>query len=85
MAGSTPATWPRRDDDGYYTIVDRKKDMIIRNGYNVYPREVEEILYAHPSVAEAAVFGVPDAACTGRNGRIGDTQGRRFGDRWRVA
>ena len=51
----------RRDDDGYYFIVDRKKDMINRKGYNVYPREVEEILYTHPAVAEAAVFGVPDA------------------------
>jgi long-chain acyl-CoA synthetase len=50
-----------RDADGYYTIVDRKKDMIIRNGFNVYPREVEEVLYSHPAVAEAAVFGVPDA------------------------
>ena len=53
----------RRDQDGYYFIVDRKKDMINRSGYNVYPREVEEILYAHPAVAEAAVFGVPDARC----------------------
>ena len=51
----------RRDEDGYYFIVDRKKDMINRKGYNVYPREVEEILYTHPAVAEAAVFGVPDA------------------------
>ena len=51
----------RRDEDGYYFIVDRKKDMIIRKGFNVYPREVEEILYTHPAVAEAAVFGVPDA------------------------
>ena len=51
----------RRDEDGFYFIVDRKKDMINRGGYNVYPREVEEILYAHPAVAEAAVFGVPDA------------------------
>jgi long-chain acyl-CoA synthetase len=50
-----------RDADGFYTIVDRKKDMIIRNGFNVYPREVEEVLYSHPAVAEAAVFGVPDA------------------------
>jgi long-chain acyl-CoA synthetase len=50
-----------RDEDGFYFIVDRKKDMIIRNGMNVYPREVEEILYTHPAVAEAAVFGVPDA------------------------
>ena len=52
----------RRDEDGFYFIVDRKKDMIIRNGFNVYPREVEEVLYTHPAVAEAAVFGVPDAA-----------------------
>ena len=51
----------RRDGDGFYFIVDRKKDMIIRNGLNVYPREVEEVLYTHPAVAEAAVFGVPDA------------------------
>ncbi len=49
-----------RDADGYYFIVDRVKDMIIRNGFNVYPREVEEVLYAHPAVAEAAVFGIPD-------------------------
>jgi long-chain acyl-CoA synthetase len=47
-----------RDDDGYYFIVDRKKDMIIRGGYNVYPREVEETLYKHPAVLEAAVVGV---------------------------
>jgi long-chain acyl-CoA synthetase len=49
----------RRDDDGYYYIVDRKKDLIIRGGYNVYPREVEEVLYEHPAVLEAAVVGVP--------------------------
>src|SRR6267378_4700642 len=48
-----------RDADGYYFIVDRKKDMIIRGGYNVYPREVEEVLYAHAAIAEAAVIGVP--------------------------
>ena len=46
------------DEDGYYFIVDRKKDMIIRGGFNVYPREIEEVLYAHPVVAEAAVIGV---------------------------
>jgi long-chain acyl-CoA synthetase len=51
----------RRDEDGFYFIVDRKKDMINRSGFNVYPREVEEILYGHPAVAEAAVFGVPHA------------------------
>ncbi|MER7071365.1 long-chain fatty acid--CoA ligase [Terrabacter sp. NPDC000476] len=48
------------DDEGYFTIVDRKKDMIIRGGMNVYPREVEEVLYTHPDVLEAAVVGVPD-------------------------
>ena len=47
-----------RDRDGCYWIVDRKKDMILRGGFNVYPREVEEVLYAHPAVAEAAVIGV---------------------------
>jgi long-chain acyl-CoA synthetase len=49
----------RQDQDGYFFIVDRKKDLIIRGGYNVYPREVEEVLYEHPAVAEAAVVGVP--------------------------
>ncbi len=49
----------RVDEDGYFYIVDRKKDLIIRGGYNVYPREVEEVLYEHPMVREAAVVGVP--------------------------
>ena len=49
-----------QDDDGFFFITDRKKDMIIRGGYNVYPRELEEVLFAHPAVAEAAVIGVPD-------------------------
>jgi long-chain acyl-CoA synthetase len=48
----------RRDADGYYFIVDRKKDLIIRGGYNIYPREIEEVLYEHPAVAEAAVVGM---------------------------
>jgi long-chain acyl-CoA synthetase len=52
----------RVDEDGYFRIVDRKKDMIIRGGYNVYPREIEEILYEHPAVAEAAVIGLPHPA-----------------------
>src|SRR3954466_9047525 len=47
------------DEDGYYFIVDRKKELIIRGGYNVYPREVEEVLYEHPAVREAAVVGMP--------------------------
>ena len=50
----------RMDEDGYFYIVDRKKDMIIAGGYNIYPREVEEVLFAHPGVAEAAVVGLPD-------------------------
>ncbi|HXO24470.1 MAG TPA: long-chain fatty acid--CoA ligase [Streptosporangiaceae bacterium] len=51
----------RVDADGYYFIVDRKKDLIIRGGYNVYPREIEEVLHEHPAVAEVAVIGIPDA------------------------
>ena len=49
----------RVDADGYFFIVDRKKDMIIRGGYNVYPREIEEVFYEHPAVREAAVIGIP--------------------------
>lgn len=49
----------KRDEDGWYYIVDRSKDMIIRGGYNVYPREVEEVLMTHPAVSLAAVIGVP--------------------------
>jgi long-chain acyl-CoA synthetase len=48
------------DEDGYFSIVDRKKELIIRGGYNVYPREIEEVLYEHPAIQEAAVIGVPD-------------------------
>jgi long-chain acyl-CoA synthetase len=48
------------DEDGYFYIVDRKKDLILSAGYNVYPREVEEVLYQHPNVLEAAVIGLPD-------------------------
>jgi long-chain acyl-CoA synthetase len=49
----------RRDADGFYFIVDRKKDLIIRGGFNIYPREIEEVLYEHPAVLEAAVVGTP--------------------------
>jgi long-chain acyl-CoA synthetase len=49
----------RVDEDGYFFIVDRKKELIIRGGYNVYPREIEEALYEHPGVAEVAVVGIP--------------------------
>ena len=50
----------RVDEDGFFFIVDRSKDMIIRGGYNVYPREIEEVLYEHPAVREAAVVGIRD-------------------------
>ncbi len=49
-----------QDDDGYFTIVDRAKDLIIAGGYNIYPREVEEVLVKHPAIADAVVIGVPD-------------------------
>jgi long-chain acyl-CoA synthetase len=67
-AEAVPDGWFRsgdlatRDADGFFFIVDRKKDMIIRNGFNVYPREIEEVLYEHPDVLEAAVVGLPDPA-----------------------
>jgi long-chain acyl-CoA synthetase len=51
----------RLDDDGFLYIVERKKDLIIRGGFNIYPREVEEVLFAHPQIAEAAVVGMRDA------------------------
>jgi long-chain acyl-CoA synthetase len=51
----------RKDADGFITIVDRKKDLVIRGGFNVYPREVEEALARHPAVVQVAVIGVPDA------------------------
>jgi long-chain acyl-CoA synthetase len=50
----------RMDEDGYFYIVDRKKDLIIAGGYNIYPREVDEVLFAHPKVMEACAVGVPD-------------------------
>ena len=50
------------DEDGYYFVVDRKKEMIIRGGFNVYPREIEEVLYEHEAVMEVAVLGVPHAS-----------------------
>ena len=47
------------DEDGYFYLVDRKKDMIISGGFNVYPRTIEEAIYEHPAVAEVIVIGVP--------------------------
>jgi long-chain acyl-CoA synthetase len=49
-----------RDEDGFFYIVDRKKDLLIRGGFNVYPREIEEVLHQHPAILEAAVIGRPD-------------------------
>jgi len=49
------------DEDGYFYIVDRKKDMIISGGYNVYPRDIDEVYYEHPKVQEACSIGIPDA------------------------
>jgi long-chain acyl-CoA synthetase len=51
----------RMDEDGYFAIIERKKDLIIAGGYKIYPREVEEVLYQHPGVKEAVALGVPDA------------------------
>ncbi len=48
------------DDDGYLSVTGRRKDMIVRGGENIYPREIEDFLFTHPKIAEAAVFGVPD-------------------------
>jgi long-chain acyl-CoA synthetase len=83
----------RADADGFYYIVDRKKEMIIRGGYNVYPREIEEVLYEHPAVLEAAVIGVPHpalgeeigAAVTLRPGAVSTPEELREYVRQRVA
>jgi long-chain acyl-CoA synthetase len=48
------------DDEGYFTIVDRKKDMIISGGFNIYPRDIDEALFTHPKILEACAIGVPD-------------------------
>ena len=58
------------DDDGFYFIVDRKKDLVIRGGYNVYPREVEEVLFSHPAVLEAAVVGASPSRSRRRGCRV---------------
>ena len=69
----------RVDEDGYFFIVDRKKDLIIRGGYNVYPREIEEVLYEHPAVAEAAVIGIPHDSARRGGRRGGRAQAGRHG------
>ena len=71
------------DDDGYFFIVDRKKELIIRGGYNVYPREIEEVLYEHPAIREAAVVGVPHDALGEEVGGRDRAEGRRGRERGR--
>ena len=76
----------RVDEEGYFFIVDRKKDLIIRGGYNVYPREVEEVLYEHPKIREAAVVGVPhERVGRGDRRRGRPPRGRGAGARARSA
>ena len=51
----------KMDENGWFYVVDRKKDMIIASGFKVWPRDVEDVMYQHPAVREAAVVGIPDA------------------------
>ena len=76
----------RCDDEWYFFIVDRKKDMFISGGENIYPAEIEQALYKHPAVLQCAVIGVPDAkwgevglACVGAAARHGGRAGRAAG------
>ncbi len=50
----------KMDEDGFFSIVDRKKELILAGGYNIYPREIEEVLYEHPKIKEAVCYGIPD-------------------------
>ena len=65
----------RLDEDGYLYITDRVSDMVLRDGVNVYPREIEDVLYLHPAVVDCAVFGVPDERHGLSAGRRRGTQG----------
>ena len=69
-----------REPNGYYRITGRLRDMIIRGGENIYPREIEERLYEHPAVAEVQVVGVPDSALGRGSARVGQVQVRPAGD-----
>ena len=76
-----------KDEEGYVRIVDRKKDMVIRGGYNVYPRDVEEVLLRHPAVGQVAVIGLPDpqygeevVACVVRDAAAGEVSEQQIID-----
>src|SRR5262249_14795116 len=98
-AKAMPDGWLRTGDlatcdvEGYYSIVDRKRSVIIRGGYNVYPREIEEVLYHHPAVLETVVVGIPHprlgeetgAAVVTRRGAEVDTETLRQWVKERVA
>lgn len=71
----------REDEEGYFYITDRKKDMIIYKGYNVYPREIEEILYTHPAVELAAVLGKKDDTGNKNPGGVCEGKGRHAAGR----
>src|SRR5260370_16627343 len=78
----------RMDEDGYTYIVQRKKDMIIVSGFNVYPSEVEGVLFTHPAVMEAGVIGIPDSyrgvvvkACVGLKSGVTATPAKHFENR----
>ena len=65
------------DEDGYLFLTDRVSDMVIRGGVNVYPREIEEVLFTHPAVVDCAVFGIPDERVTANSSRRWSRRARR--------
>src|SRR3989442_3977465 len=71
----------KRDASGWFYLVDRKKDLIVASGYKVWPREVEDVLYEHPAVREAAVVGIPDPYPGGTGQTFVALQGRLEGTR----
>jgi acyl-CoA synthetase (AMP-forming)/AMP-acid ligase II len=79
--GSGPGTWARCDRDGFLTLKDRSKDLIVSGGSNIYPREVEEVLLLHPAVAEASVVGRPDPSGAKRWWRSSSPRRRRAAHR----
>jgi len=68
----------RIDEEGFITIVDRKKDMIISGGENIYPREIEVVLQGHPKISEVAVYGIPTRNGESRSVRLWSSERRRY-------